>query len=127
MKVNVKESVVTLTVYSFKIWLLSEKLFKRTKSSVRTVIEAEVKFHVVFLIGEKWRRIQCRPGDVILNRYEAKPKKTQAVWYMEMLLELELELVDAATEEFPVLRRRDSGTKVLPWKVMFCDEPQEIR
>lgn len=81
MKVRVKESVVTLTVYSFKIcWFLNEKLFKRTKSSVRTVTEADVKFQVEFLIGEKWRRIQCRPGDEILNRYEAKPEKTQAVW-----------------------------------------------
>lgn len=38
---------------------------------------------------------------------------------------------DAKEEEFPVLRTRDewgeSGTKVLPWKVMFCDAPQEIK
>lgn len=84
MKVKVKRSEVTLTVYSLKmrepLWLLNEKSFRRTKSSVTTVIEAEFKFQVEFLIGEKWRRIQCRPGDAILNRYEAKPEKTRAVW-----------------------------------------------
>jgi hypothetical protein len=46
------------------------------------------------------------------------------------LVEL-LEVVDVATEEFPILSTREewseSGTKILFWKVMFCDEPQEIK